>query len=239
MTEWTAAQSLLPIGSNLVFISHSHDDKEVALELKGTLRILGFQGFVAHEDIEPTREWENEILGALKRCTALIAVASPSGRASAWMNQEIGAVVIRQRPVLAVKHGCAPWAMLYRYQSIPWERVPQGRYGKSPARELLEANIPRLIGALGQVSLITSHHLVEGLGETRSFEEARVIAQQISGIGRLGPEEAARMVYLAASNPNITGCWEAQRLLPPLLKPYRESIPGTIIEALQATKFRV
>lgn len=239
MVSETASKTLVPEGSNLMFISHSHDDKELALELKGHLRILGFQGFVAHEDIEPTREWENEILKSLKACCGLVAIASQSAQHSSWVNQEIGAVVVRERPVISVKNGCAPWAMLYRYQSLGWQRTATGKLGKPAVRELLEANLPTLSTALGKVGLLTSYHLVEGLGSCWSFEEARVVSKLIEEIGNLEGEEAVRVVYLATVNQNISGCWEAQRALPPLLRPYRDLFTPEQVDLLDAQDFKI
>lgn len=239
MSEGTPKETLISPGSNLLFISHWHEEKDVAVELKSTLRILGFQGFVAHEDIEPTREWEDEILRALKTCCALAAITSPGARSSAWVNQEIGAVVIRERPVFSIAHGSAPWGLLYRFQSVRWKRAPPGKTGKAVEREVLEANLPALCKALKGFNLLTTSHLVEGLGASWSFEEARVVVQLIHESGKLEAEQALRLVYLASQNQNITGCWEAQRKLPPLLRPYKRLFPGDLLKTLDAQDFGI
>lgn len=44
-----------------VFIAHAHVERDLAVIVKDRLRMIGFKGFVAHADIEPTREWEEEI----------------------------------------------------------------------------------------------------------------------------------------------------------------------------------
>ena len=44
-----------------VFISHVAEHKEFAANLKVSLGRRGMASFVAHEDIEPMREWETEI----------------------------------------------------------------------------------------------------------------------------------------------------------------------------------
>lgn len=234
-----APNVLLEKGSNDVFISHSHSDLELAIELKKRLRILGFVGFVAHEDIEPTREWQEEILAALKRCCGLVVISSQAARESAWVNQEIGAVVGSGRPVFSIKSGCAPWAMLYPYQSVPWRRPPPLADGKVPDRALLESTVPPLNHALERVKLSTSSHLVEGLGATHSFEEARIVAQLLRAREQLKAAEALRLSYLILTNDNIAGCWEAQRQLPHLLRPHRDHLPDSTIRRLVQERFRL
>src|SRR5690606_13312692 len=47
-------------GSFKLFVSHISADKEKALRLRNCLAPFGIAAFVAHEDIHPTREWEDE-----------------------------------------------------------------------------------------------------------------------------------------------------------------------------------
>jgi hypothetical protein len=44
-----------------IFISHISKDKLKATRLKTCLETYGISGFVAHEDIHPTLEWQSEI----------------------------------------------------------------------------------------------------------------------------------------------------------------------------------
>src|SRR5688572_28566139 len=49
-----------------LFISHLASDKSVAQNLKIELEKYSISGFVAHSDIEPTKEWQDEIEVALR-----------------------------------------------------------------------------------------------------------------------------------------------------------------------------
>src|SRR5215470_6758753 len=49
-----------------LFLSHISGDKRFVTELKGALEVFAIDGFVAHEDIEPTKEWVKEIETALE-----------------------------------------------------------------------------------------------------------------------------------------------------------------------------
>ena len=49
-----------------LFISHISKDKVKATRLKECLTPYGIAGFVAHEDIQPTLEWQDEVMRGLK-----------------------------------------------------------------------------------------------------------------------------------------------------------------------------
>lgn len=57
-----------------LFISHLSKDKLKATRLKDCLTPYAISGFVAHEDIHPTLEWQGEIERALRTMDAFIAV---------------------------------------------------------------------------------------------------------------------------------------------------------------------
>src|SRR2546425_3622997 len=62
-----------------LFITHVATRKIEAHELKRHLEPFYVSCFVAHDDIEPTREWEDEIEEALRTMDALAALLSPDG----------------------------------------------------------------------------------------------------------------------------------------------------------------
>ena len=51
-----------------LFLSHLAKRRNVASKVKKELSFLGISTFVAHSDIEPTKEWQNEIESALATC---------------------------------------------------------------------------------------------------------------------------------------------------------------------------
>ena len=99
-------------------------------------------------------------------------------------------------------------------------------------REAAEANIPSLYHALEKVGVATKDNLIEGIGQTRSFEEARVVAAVLARAGQLDSLQAARLAYLVDKNSNVSGCWDAQRLLPSLIRPFAEVLPPDLVDNL-------
>jgi len=61
-----------------VFLSYHHNARNTASRLKDSLDVLGVDAFLAHEDLEPSVEWQKEILRALKYCDVFIPVLTRS-----------------------------------------------------------------------------------------------------------------------------------------------------------------
>ena len=73
-----------------VFISYSTKDKALAGELVKELEERGIHSFLAHEDIEVTEEWRQEILKHLKNDWYLVSLLTDNYEVSTFGNQEAG-----------------------------------------------------------------------------------------------------------------------------------------------------
>lgn len=114
----TNVSSLWRAGYYRLFISHLTKDKVAISNLKKCLARFGIDCFVAHEDIEPSKEWIKEIKKALRSADALCAVFSPGFCESKWCDQEIGTALGRCIPVISIKKGADPHGFLSEFQAI-------------------------------------------------------------------------------------------------------------------------
>ena len=114
----SSISSLWRAGYYRLFISHLTKDKVAISNLKKCLAHYGIDCFVAHEDIEPSKEWVKEIKKALKSSDALCAVFSDGFSESKWCDQEIGIALGRCIPVVSVSKGVDPHGFLSEYQAI-------------------------------------------------------------------------------------------------------------------------
>ena len=90
-----------------IFLSHISTFKAQAAELKDRLRLFGVSCFVAHQDIEPETEWQNEIEVALASMHGFVAMLSDGFHESNWTDQEVGFAFARQVPRVALRlAGC-------------------------------------------------------------------------------------------------------------------------------------
>jgi hypothetical protein len=105
-------------GFSRLFISHLAKYREEAGKLQEGLRDFGISAFVAHNDIEPTSEWQDEIEKALATCDAMAALLRDGFHQSKWTDQEIGYAMGQERLVIAVRMGEDPYGFIGRFQAI-------------------------------------------------------------------------------------------------------------------------
>lgn len=107
-------------GSGLVrlFLTHKATVKIEVSDLKKALASYGISAFVAHEDIEPTEEWQREIERALFSMDALAAILTADFPDSAWTDQEVGVALGREVPVIGVRLGKDPYGLMGKRQGL-------------------------------------------------------------------------------------------------------------------------
>ena len=105
-------------GSIRVFISHVARYKTLAMEIKEGLADFAVASFVAHEDIEPTAEWQTEIERALFSMDLLVALLTEDFSESEWTDQEVGIAIGRDVPIVSVSLGVDPYGFIGKYQAI-------------------------------------------------------------------------------------------------------------------------
>src|SRR5208283_1859713 len=81
--------------------------------------------FVAHEDIHPTTEWQNEIENALFSMDAFVALMTQEFHDSLWTDQEVGVAFGRGVPIIAVKLGRDPYGFIGKFQALScsWDKA--------------------------------------------------------------------------------------------------------------------
>jgi hypothetical protein len=121
------------LGHFRVFVGHLATHQQLAADLAFAL-LLRYQisAFVAHRDIEPTREWQNEIELALRTCDAFIALLTPEFHESNWTDQEIGFAMGRGVLIVSVRLGQDLYGFIGKFQALN---------GKSVSGEALAAEL--------------------------------------------------------------------------------------------------
>ena len=90
-------------GTLRLFLSHISKFKAETSALSSGLDSYGISAFVAHEDIEPTKEWEEEIRLALTTCDALACLLRDGFKESKWADQEVGFAIGRGILVVPIR----------------------------------------------------------------------------------------------------------------------------------------
>jgi nucleoside 2-deoxyribosyltransferase len=118
-----------------LFVSHLASERKLAGQLQEALLPHGISAFVAHNDIEPTLEWQSQIEAALSTADSLLALLHPKFHESKWTDQEIGFAMGRGLPVFAVRFGQDPYGFIGRFQAF----TGGGRTPAEMAQELFDA----------------------------------------------------------------------------------------------------
>lgn len=105
-------------GHYKLFISHLSSFKKTIGILKQELEKYGISSFVAHEDIEPTKEWQVEIEKGLFSMDALCAVLMPGFKDSNWTDQEVGIAIGRNVLIIPIRRELDPYGFIGKYQGF-------------------------------------------------------------------------------------------------------------------------
>lgn len=181
-----------------VFISHIATTREKAGGLKAELESFGLAAFVAHDDIEPTREWQDEIEAALSTMDALVAILVPGFAESKWTDQEVGVAIGRHVPIVPLKAGLDPYGFIGKYQALSVT-------GKKP--DVVALEVIELLSAKPPVSSKISRTLVEGLKLSSSWARSKKLMDIIEKCRDLTPEAIAELHTALEENDQVSDAW--------------------------------
>ena len=109
-----------------LFVSHLSSNKARMSILKAGLATWGISAFIAHEDIEASREWRDEVEVGLETMEVLVAVVEPGFKESDWCAQEVGYALGRKVDVIPLRSGLDPFGFFGKYQGIQIKgRLPE------------------------------------------------------------------------------------------------------------------
>ncbi len=78
----------MPMPPVEVFLSHASEDRAMADALAKLLVGYGIPTFYSPHSIVGAQQWQDEILGALKRCDWFVVLLSPAAINSMWVKRE-------------------------------------------------------------------------------------------------------------------------------------------------------
>jgi TIR domain len=177
-----------------LFISHTSANKDAAHNLKNSLTKYQIVSFVAHDDIEPTKEWQAEIERALRTADALSAIITPDFLESKWCDQEVGIAFGRGKLVIPVRKGADPHGFLGKYQGLQTKGMV--------VPDVAEALFDILLGHTLTAQRM-SDALVERLAASSSFENAREAMTMLERLPNLNSSQVAKLVASIDANKQV------------------------------------
>lgn len=101
-----------------MFVSHLSSNKGKMSTMKIHLAHWGISAFVAHEDIQATRQWRDEVEAGLDTMDVLAAVVEPGFKESDWCVQEVGFALGKKVEVIPLRAGLDPFGFFGKFQGI-------------------------------------------------------------------------------------------------------------------------
>jgi hypothetical protein len=195
-----------------LFIAHVATQKAVAHELKKNLEGYYVSCFVAHDDIEPTREWEDEIEEALRTMDALAALLSPDFHASKWTDQEVGFAVGTGRLVLPLRLGLDPYGFIAKYQGYQIANVPYATIAE---------DILKILARNGATALTLAKALVKRLEDSRSWERAKSSMVLLEECAVIDEDLLHRIEAAEHTNKEVRDAWTVPDRIRSLVQRHR------------------
>lgn len=194
-----------------VFLSHKSSVRQNVSRLKQSLARCGIAAFVAHEDIEPTEEWQREIERALFSMDALVALLTEDYHESNWTDQEAGVAIGRGVPLIAVRLGLDPYGLMGRGQGLSgcvWEDTD------NMAARVFQVLHKRLADNSRLFECALSAYATS----TSFADSAWKVKQLLSIFDRLSETQVAHIVDACNTNNQNSHSFEGRDSLKPLLK---------------------
>jgi hypothetical protein len=197
-----------------VFLSHLAAHRLFAARLQDCLHSFGISTFVAHNDIEPTKDWQTQIEAALSTCDSLVALLHPGFHESSWTDQEVGFAMGRGVPVFSVGFGQDPYGFLGRFQAFKGDTdlAPElaldlftaYRKHKQTRRRMAEVVVTRFI-------------------ESESFAAAKLRMGWLEELDFWEKSFSKRLESAAESNSQIANAWRVPERVNALIKKWAAS----------------
>lgn len=194
-----------------LFLSHRSTVKVETSRLKVSLGRCGIAAFVAHEDIEPTQEWQKEIEYALFSMDALVALLTHDYHISNWTDQEVGVAIGRGVPHFTIRLGCDPYGLMGKGQAI-------GSCSWNDTDEMAVRLFRLLYKHLPDKSRLFECALTSYSQSQNSSDSAWRVTNLLSIFDTLTPSQSERVFGVYNGNRENTYSFDGMKALAPLLE---------------------
>lgn len=198
-----------------LFISHVSSNKIYANNLKNIFDIYGISAFVAHEDIDPSREWQIEIENALHSCHSLIAILTNDFHNSLWTDQEVGIALGRKIFVLPIKLEIDPYGFLGNIQALKGTDNPT-----KTVTDIINVLLNNL-----KTEFLVKETIIKGLENAYMYEHAKRITKILIGINNFSKEQIEKIQNILEHNDQVYNAFGVPQQLSYLINKNLPSAP--------------
>lgn len=201
-----------------IFLSYSTKDKSLSGKVKSVLTASGFEVFLAHEDLVPSEEWQQEILRALQRCNVFTPLLTENFRGSDWTDQEVGLALARVSHCvilsLMVSPVTSPHAFLKQYQALNLDP-------KRPEQAC--CTFVKVIGEKLGISEVRKDRAVQQFVSSSSFAAAQRNVRALFEFDCLSRDQMDRILTAAITNDQVYPAYGVSKALSALVARHETS----------------
>ena len=180
-----------------LFLSHSSEDKEIAHTIKDKLSLYGIDCFVAHDDIEPDAEWQNEIKTFLYKMDGLVAIISEYFNRSHWTHQEIGVAIGKDIKIISMKiDETDPIGFIASKQAI--------KYNENCHLDIIKILMDK--NKNKSYEKMFNSYIIK-LNDTNQFDTINELGRCLEFIKKLNDEQIKSLVKVCNENDAIQESW--------------------------------
>jgi len=198
-----------------LFISHSSKIKDKANQLKKALLEYSISGFVAHDDIEPSKEWQSVIEDALISCDGLVALLNDDFQNSRWTDQEVGICYALKKTIIPIRLGIDPYGFMGKYQ---------GLQGYNKKIESIASELFVLLLKNDKASEQLSKSIIDKFIKSSSFLESMSNMKILESVSFMDQQLLEKLKIAKNKNSQIKNAFEVPDRLDVFIKTWKEKL---------------
>jgi len=227
-----------------VFISYSHENKEIAGMIKDAFTIRGIDSFLAHEDIPCGEEWEKEIKGELEKCNIFVPILTNEFKESEWTCQEIGAAWIRNATIIPLsliidgKEAVMPSGFIKKIQGLKINLSKEKNFEIEERKHTINQLVQRISKTLAnkqEISERVKGCFVNSLFKSQSFDESNSKSTAISSLKPFSVPQIKMIVFSYVLNAQINGAYSMNKEIKSLLNENQNKMDETLKSIFKLT----
>lgn len=214
------------LGKIQVFISYSSEDKFLAGRIKRILEGYGLSVFLAHDDIPPICEWQEEISKNLKNCDVFLAILTKSFCKSKWTDQEIGMAFALDKLIIPLKVDTAPYGFISKIQACKLDL-------QNPI--VICRKIISLLKDNGFLELVFDC-LLQDLESAPTFDWANDTLKEVTKYENFNREQINQIIRVAIRNNQFRLSRKGRAFLESIIKKYSSEINPVLLTIYNKVK---
>lgn len=209
--------------SPTVFVSHSINDLDIVKRIKSWLEYVGISVFIAHQDIEPAKDFDIEIIEQLKSSLIFVPLLTKNFKKSEWCDQEAGMAIATNSIILPIKIDNDPHGFMNKKNALRWN-------DDMPSITDLAKSILSYL-SLEEQKRIRHELLKEGgtFSSCGSYDKAGLLSNIISDFSDLTITEMKIIAESVITNDQIYASRSARPNLVSIFKKNRDKIPQKLL----------